>query len=143
MPVREDLTRFLPEIKTPITEQDALSLPPMSLAFIGDSVHSLFVRSQVTIGSDKQTGELHKEVIAHVCATSQSVIAEKLLPLFDTTESDIFRRARNARIHTSAKHAEISEYRRASGFEAVVGYLYLTGQTQRLAQLLTSASMEK
>ena len=141
MRVKEDLIQFVPELKSPISHKEAVALPPMSLAFIGDSVHSLFVRSQVTIGSDKQTGELHKEVTKEVCATSQAMVAEHLLPKLNEIESDIFRRARNARIHTSAKHAEMSEYRRASGFEAVIGYLYLTGQTDRIVELLEVAKL--
>lgn len=133
--------QFLPRLAKPISKEEAQALPPMSLAFIGDSVHSLFVRSRVTIGSDKQTGELHKEVTKEVCAVNQAFIAEKLLPLLNKAEADIFRRARNSRIHTTAKHAEISQYRRASGFEAVLGYLYLVGDEERLADFLERATV--
>jgi ribonuclease-3 family protein len=59
-----------------------------------------------------------------------------LLPLFDEVEADVFRRARNCHIQTSAKHADRSEYRRASGFEAVLGYLYITGNNERLFNFL-------
>ncbi|MDD4839543.1 MAG: ribonuclease III domain-containing protein [Clostridia bacterium] len=139
----KDLTHFIPELKAPISSAEALALHPMSLAFIGDSVHSLFVRSEVTIGSDKQTGELHKEVTKEVCAIKQAVIADNLLSSLHDVEADIFRRARNARVHTTAKHAALSQYRKASGFEAVIGYLYLTGQTDRIVELLNLATTDE
>ena len=123
-------------LNTPISKQEALALHPMALAFVGD-VQSLYPRTRVTVGSNQKTGALHHEVIKVVKAVSQAAEAEKLLPLFDEDEQDIFRRARNCKVQTSAKHAEMSEYRRASGFEAVLGYLYLVGNTQRLEQFLS------
>lgn len=119
-----------------ISDEEALKLHPMSLAFIGDAVQSLYARTRVTLGSQSKTGVLHKEVTKVVKAVSQASVAEKLLDTFDEVEADVFRRARNCRIQTSAKHAEMSEYRRASGFEAVLGFLYLTGKADRLEQLL-------
>ena len=124
-------------LNTPISKQEALALHPMALAFVGDAVQSLYTRTRVTVGSNQKTGALHHEVIKVVKAVSQAAEAEKLLPLFDEDEQDIFRRARNCKVQTSAKHAEMSEYRRASGFEAVLGYLYLVGNTQRLEQFLS------
>ena len=124
-------------LKEPITKEDALTLHPMALAFIGDAVQSLYTRTRVTVGKTSKTGILHQEVIKVVSATSQSEEAEKILPLFDETEQDIFRRARNCKVQTSAKHAEMSEYRRASGLEAVFGYLYLIGNTERLNHFLS------
>ena len=120
-------------LKKPISKEDALALHPMALAFVGDAVQSLYTRTRVTIGSTQKTGALHYEVTKVVKAVSQAAEAEKLLPLFD----EVFRRARNCKVQTSAKHAEMSEYRRASGFEAVLGYLYLTGNTQRLEEFLS------
>lgn len=123
-------------LNIPISSEDALKLHPMSLAFIGDAVQSLYARTRVTLGSSSKTGVLHKEVTKVVKAVSQASVAEKLIDTFDEIEGDVFRRARNCRVQTSAKHAEMSEYRRASGFEAVLGYLYLTGNADRLEQLL-------
>ena len=73
---------------------------------------------------------------------AQAQIAEKLLDQFDEIEADVFRRARNCQIQTSAKHADRSEYRRASGFEAVLGYLYITGQNDRLFSFLEKSFEE-
>ena len=128
------------ELKEPISKRDALALHPMSLAFIGDAVQSLYTRTRVTVGETlKKTGALHKEVTQVVKAVSQAAEAEKLMPLFNEDEQDIFRRARNCKIQTSAKHAEPAEYRKASGFEAVIGYLYLIGDTKRLFEFLSAA----
>jgi len=126
------------KLEKPISKEDALSLHPMALAFIGDAVQSLYARTRVTVGRTSKTGTLHQEVIKVVSATSQSQEAEKLLPLFDEVEQDVFRRARNCKVQTSAKHAEMSEYRRASGLEAVLGYLFLTGNTERLDCFLSA-----
>ena len=110
---------------------------PMALAFIGDAVQSLYARTRVTVGRTSKTGTLHQEVIKVVSAISQSAEVERLLPFFDETEQDIFRRARNCKIQTSAKHADRSEYRRASGLEAVLGYLFLIGNEERLNLFLS------
>ncbi len=127
------------ELKNPVSKQEALSLHPMSLAFIGDAVQALYTRTRVTVGATlKKTGALHHEVTKAVKAVSQAAEAEKLLPLFDEDELDLFRRARNCKVQTSAKHADPAEYRKASGFEAVLGYLYLTGNTERLFGFLST-----
>lgn len=124
-------------LNTPISKEDALALHPMALAFVGDAVQSLYTRTRVSIGSTQKTGALHHEVTKVVKAVSQAAEVEKFLPLFDEDEYDVYRRARNCKVQTSAKHAEMGEYRKASGFEAVLGYLYLTGNTTRLEEFLS------
>lgn len=126
-------------LTTPISKVEALALHPMALAFIGDAVQSLYTRTRVTVGSNQKTGALHHEVIKVVKAVSQAAEAEKLMDMFNEDEKDVFRRARNCKVQTSAKHAQMSEYRRASGFEAVLGYLYLIGDNARLETFLSSS----
>ncbi len=124
-------------LSTPITKEQALSLHPMALAFVGDAVQSLYTRTRVTVDAiNTKTGALHREVTKVVKAVWQAQEVEKLLPTFNEDEQDIFRRARNCKVQTSAKHAQMSEYRRASGFEAVLGYLYLTGNVERMNDIL-------
>lgn len=123
-------------LSSPISKQEAMALHPMALAFIGDAVQALYTRTRVTIGSNKKTGALHHEVTKVVKAVSQAAEAEKLMSLFNQEEQDVFRRARNCKVQTSAKHAQLSEYRRASGFEAVIGYLYLIGDRERMQTFL-------
>lgn len=127
---------------TPIAQEDALKLHPMTLAFIGDAVQSLYARTRISLSSSSKTGVLHKAVTKVVKATSQAKVADTLLEIFDETEADLFRRARNCQIQTSAKHAEKGEYRKASGFEAVIGYLYITGQNERLFSFLEKSFEE-
>ncbi|MEG2274391.1 MAG: Mini-ribonuclease 3, partial [Clostridia bacterium] len=98
-------------MSNPISREEALKLHPMALAFVGDGVQSLYTRTKVTVGSTEKSGILHKEVTKVVKAVAQAAVAEKLLPIFDEDEQDIFRRARNCKVQTSAKHAEITEYR--------------------------------
>ena len=127
---------------TPISTEDALKMHPMTLAFIGDAVQSLYARTRISLTSSSKTGILHKEVTKVVKAVAQAQTAEKLMETFDEIEADVFRRARNCQIQTSAKHADRSEYRRASGFEAVLGYLYITGQNDRLSSFLEKSFEE-
>lgn len=129
-------------LTTPISTEEALKMHPMTLAFIGDAVQSLYARTRISLSSSSKTGILHKEVTKVVKAVHQAQVAEKLLEIFDEIEADVFRRARNCQIQTSAKHADRSEYRRASGFEAVLGYLYLTGQNDRLSSFLETSFEE-
>ena len=127
---------------TPISPEDALKMHPMTLAFIGDAVQSLYARTRISLTSSSKTGILHKEVTKVVKAVAQAQTAEKLMETFDEVEADVFRRARNCQIQTSAKHADRSEYRRASGFEAVLGYLYITGNNARLFSFLEKSFEE-
>ena len=127
---------------TPISTEDALKMHPMTLAFIGDAVQSLYARTRISLTSSSKTGILHKEVTNVVKAVAQAQTAEKLMETFDEVEADVFRRARNCQIQTSAKHADRSEYRRASGFEAVLGYLYITGNNARLFSFLEKSFEE-
>ena len=130
------IDEYVFQMKGTVSREEALKLHPMALAFIGDAVQSLYTRTRVTVGSSSKTGALHHEVTKVVKAVAQAKEAEKLLPLFDEDEQELFRRARNCKIQTSAKHAEPAEYRRASGFEAVLGFLYVTGNTERLSVFL-------
>lgn len=137
----DKIDKSLFTLASPISREEAFAMHPMALAFVGDAVQSLYVRTRVSLGTSKKTGALHRDVTRVVCAVAQAQEATKLLPTFSDEEQDVFRRARNCKLQTSAKHAEIGEYRRASGFEAVLGYLYLTGQNDRLSELL-KASVE-
>jgi len=109
---------------------------PIVLAYVGDAVHSLYVRQHLVSNSDSKSGDLHKIASKIVSAVNQSKLADIAINIMTEEEMDIFRRARNSHTHSSAKNADISDYKKASGYEAVIGYLYLTGQNERLYQLL-------
>lgn len=119
-----------------IEPQKAKNLSPVTLAFVGDAVYSLYVREKLVLSTDFGTGELQKLTSSTVSAHGQSELLEKIRPLFTDEENDIFKRGRNAKKSTRSKSASVLEYNRSTGFEAVLGYLYLTGQYQRIAELL-------
>lgn len=126
----------IPLFQDYLTEKEATMLNPLVLAYVGDAVHTLFVRAHLASSSDAKTGELHKLATAEVKATHQSELAGELLPLLTEEELAIYKRARNSKMNSTAKHAELVDYRRATGYEAVLGFLYLTGQLDRLKSLL-------
>ena len=114
----------------------AKNLNPVVLAFVGDAVYSLFVRERLTFLSDCKTGELNIKATSEVNAGAQAVFVKDILEILNEEELAVFKRARNAKKTTKAKHASVSDYNMATGFEAILGYLYLTGQNDRLNFLL-------
>ena len=119
-----------------VSEQKAKNLSPVTLAFVGDAVYSLYIREKLVLSTDFGTGTLQKLTSSSVSAHGQSELLEKIQPLFTDDESDIFKRGRNAKKPTRSKNSSVAEYNRSTGFEAVLGYLYLTGQYQRISYLL-------
>lgn len=117
-------------------KQKALNVNPIVLAFVGDAVYSLYVREKLTFFSDYKTNELNKRATLEVKATAQAQFVNKIKDLFTEDEADVFRRARNAKKTTRAKHASVAEYNQSTGFEAVIGYLYIIGEYDRLNFLL-------
>ena len=114
----------------------------VTLAFIGDAVYSLYVRSMIVCDGELKTGDLNKKSSDIVRASSQARAAERLAAEFTEEEAEIFRRARNAKKGTRAKHASVKEYNESTGIEAVIGYLYLTGKSERLKYLLERSVTE-
>ena len=112
---------------------------PVVLAYIGDCVHTLYVRQKLAFSSDAKSGELNKREAKIVCATAQASALNNILPLLTEEEHAIFRRARNSKKNSRAKTASLTEYAKSTGFEAVMGYLYVTGQTERINELLFKA----
>ncbi len=121
----------------------AKNLNPIVLAFVGDAVYSLFVRERLTFTSDSKTGELNAKATAEVNAVAQAEFLKNIMPLLDEDELSIFKRARNAKKPTKAKHASVAEYNIATGFEAILGYLYLIGQNDRLNFLLNEGKLNE
>lgn len=114
----------------------AKNLNSQVLAFVGDGVYSLYIRQMLVTTSGLKGKELHNQVTSYVKAKGQSNFIDKLLPIFDDTEMAVFKRARNHKTLSQAKNQNIIDYRRATGLEAVLGYLYLTGKTERLNEIL-------
>lgn len=129
-------------IAEPLSIEDALNVNPSSLAMIGDAVQSLYLRTKFCINSQDKTGKIHKLLVSCVNAVRQSQIMRKLINELNDSEMILFKKARNLKILTSAKHASIDEYRFATAYEALVGYFYLTDNQPKLTKFI-SASIEE
>jgi len=115
---------------------DAKFLNPLSLAFVGDAVFTLYARESVAVATDTLSGALHRKATGKVRAASQAALADLLLPLFTEEEAGVYRRAKNSKHRSVAKNASSEDYNKATGLEAVLGFLYLTGQEMRIKELL-------
>lgn len=114
------------------------SLSSLALAFVGDAVFNLFVRTML-VGSGKKVRDLHREAIKFVKASAQADILRKIDAYLTDAEKNIVRIARNAKVNTVPKNADIMDYHYSTGFEALLGYLYLTGQNERLNRILMAS----
>lgn len=118
---------------------DVMNLHPLVLAYIGDAVYEVYVRTMLVTNKKTNVNMLHKMSVKYVKAKAQSDIIHKISELLTQEEQDIVRRGRNAKSATVPKHAEISDYRYSTGFEALIGYLYLLNNTERLMEILKLA----
>lgn len=118
-----------------LTEREAASYSPNVLAFYGDSVYETLVRERVVLEHQTNAGRLHELAVSRVRASFQSEAVNAIQPLLTDKEADILRRGRNAGGISVPKSAKPSEYRRATGLEALFGYLALTGQEERIRGL--------
>lgn len=122
-----------------VGEVDIRTYSPLTLAYIGDGVFELVIRSLVVGEGNRRASDLHRRTSQIVKARSQAEMAECLLPVLTPEESDVYRRGRNAHSPTMAKHATMADYRKATGFEALIGYLYLTDRFERILFLVKEA----
>ena len=122
------------------TEKEARLLNPLQLALVGDGVYELFIRNYILSENIELTAhKIHVKAIGYVKAKSQAVIMHEIEDKLTEDESYIYKRGRNAKSATVPKNADVRDYRMATGFEALVGYLYLTGNTERLEFIFNSA----
>ncbi len=123
-------------IKRILPEKEARQFSPLTLAFLGDSVYELWIRSAITMQGSTPVKNLHGRKIRLVCAFYQARAAERLM--LTEQEQAIFQRGRNAVGNSIPKNASAADYRKATGLEAVCGYLQLCGRTERLDELMTA-----
>ena len=123
--------------RSALTKTEAMQINPVTLAFVGDTVYSLYVRERLATSCGAKVAQLQKVAAQVVSAREQSAFLDRLLPLFTVEETDVFRRAKNAKKGTKSKSASGLEYDRSTGFEAVLGFLYLTGEEERIKELLS------
>ena len=109
---------------------------PIVLAYMGDSIYDLIIRSMVVNKGAKAVGKIHKEVSSYVNAKAQADIYYKIEPILTEEERAVFRRGRNAKSNSTPKNADLKTYKHATGFEAILGYLYMSGNLDRIMELV-------
>ena len=118
---------------------DIRGLNPLQMAYVGDTVHDLYVRSML-LSRGMAVGKMHWQAVRMVSAGAQARMLERIEPELTQEEADIARRGRNSQAkHAAPRHADPADYAHATALEALWGYLYLSGQTQRLDELMKLA----
>ena len=117
-------------------EVDLRTLSPLTLAFVGDCVYDLILRTVIVERHNASPNQLHREKSRLAKAPAQAEMAEALQEHLTEEELAVYRRGRNAKSHTTAKNASVLDYRKATGLEVLYGWLYLSGREERLLQLL-------
>lgn len=120
-------------------EVDIRAYSPLTLAYIGDAIYDLIIRTVVVERANRPANRLHKTVIRYVNAETQARMITALEEELTEEEKALYHRGRNAKSNTSAKNASIADYRKATGLEALFGYLYLRGETDRMLALVRRA----
>ena len=119
-----------------IADVDIRTYSPLTLAYIGDGIYDLIIRTMVVERGNARVNQLHKTVSGMVKASAQADMIRKMEPFLTEEEMGVYKRGRNAKSYTKAKNASVTEYRHATGFEALMGYLYLTHQIDRILELV-------
>ena len=119
-----------------LEDKDIRTYSPLTLAYIGDAVYEIIIRTILVKKGNCPVNELHKRASNLVKAASQSAIIQKIEGMLSEEEHDVYRRGRNTRSATIAKNAKMSDYRRATGLEALIGYLYLKDEYMRIIELV-------
>jgi ribonuclease-3 family protein len=115
---------------------DMRTYSPLALAFIGDSVYEIIIRSLVTEQSNRPANTLNKAKVHYVNAAAQAFIIDSIMDRLSEEEAAVYHRGRNAKSYTSAKNQSVIDYRKATGLEALCGYLYLAGRLDRVLELV-------
>ncbi len=124
-----------------LTGADPSQYSPLALAFIGDAVYGEIAKSVVVLSGNCPADKLNAKAVKYVKAVSQSQVADYLVDndLFTPEELAVYKRGRNSKSPTTAKNASVGDYRKATGLEAVIGWLYLCGKTDRLIEIMKIA----
>ena len=122
---------FIPEMPV----QDVNKISMLGLAHVGDAVYELLYRSKLCTDGHTAVAEMHRMTVAFVRAEAQAEAAAKLLPVLTTEEASVYKRGRNAKVNSVPHNADIGQYHAATGLEALFGWLYLLGRTERINEL--------
>ncbi|MBQ8539167.1 MAG: ribonuclease III [Ruminococcus sp.] len=116
---------------------DIHSLSPLTLAFVGDSVYDLLVRQHLVALANRPVKELNQMKVTLVNCKSQADAVKVIIDNLSEDELDVYKRGRNVKVNTASKHSSLADYHAATGLEALFGYLYLSGNTNRIKELFT------
>lgn len=119
-----------------LKEVDIRTYSPLTLAYIGDAVYDLIFRTVVVERGNTSPNKLHQRTVQHVKAPAQALLAEAIMDDLTEEEMAVYKRGKNAKPYTMAKNATMAEYKKATGLEALTGYLYLTDQMERALELI-------
>lgn len=129
---------FFPEMSV----QEVNQIGMLSLAHVGDAVYELLVRSRLCADNHTAVTQLHRLTVSQVNAAAQAQAVEKILPLLTEEERGVYKRGRNTKVNSVPHHAEIAQYHAATGLEALFGWLYLLGRSERLEELFAHITEE-
>lgn len=119
-----------------IKKIDLQNVSQQNLAFIGDAIHNLYIRTYLISNSNTNTGKLHKKSITYVSAKAQSNVIDKIYNDLNEEEKLVYKRGRNTNINTVSKNVDVVSYKKATGYETLLGYLYLKNNISRLEELI-------
>ena len=120
----------------PFIATDLREVSPLVLAYIGDSVYELYARCHASTHGAGNNKRLHNETVTYVSAQAQAEAIRQLIPELTETEEDYFRRGKNSNPHAESKNSSHIDYLYATGFEALIGYLFLDNQEERMEELI-------
>ena len=139
--MEESLTYLKEQFELP--DIDVKSYSPLVLAYIGDGIYELVIRTAVVGQGNRQANALHKKTSTYVKASAQAAMMEAILEDLTEEEQAVYKRGRNAKTVSMAKHATMHDYRHATGFEALMGYLYLKEDYSRIVELVRKGLPEE
>lgn len=126
-----------------VKQADVMSYSPLTLAYIGDDAYDLVIRTYLLGKGNMPVNKLNRMADGLVRAKAQSDMMDVIEPMLDEEEHAVYKRGRNAKSYTKAKNATVADYRRATGFEALMGYLYLQGRYVRMVELIRAGIIER
>ena len=127
------------ETKDIISKTELIQISPLVLAFVGDSVHTMFVRNFVVKSKLEKLNDYNKHCSHYCKAKTQSLVLDKIADILTDEEKDVVRRTRNTKTNNIAKNSNLTEYKKATCFESLIGWLYLGGQEERLNEFLNKS----
>ena len=125
-----------------LVKKDPRTIPGLTLAYLGDCIYELIIRSMLVEQGIMHVSDLNKAAVAHVRAGAQAKLMQEIETKLSEDELAVYHRGRNAKSASIPKNASVAEYRTATGFEALMGYLYLQGRLDRILELITGTEQD-